>query len=82
MKNFMTRVTRIFNPKSPNLLIVGALDPALLESMTIVSGTRKDSIEGEEGKTNDLCTIILSRLILQKGSSRDFTWTDLEKHGG
>ena len=35
--------------------MVGALDPALLESMIMVPGTRKDSIEGEEGKANDLC---------------------------
>ena len=38
-----------------NLLMVGALAPALLESMIMVPGTRKDSIEGEEGKANDLC---------------------------
>ena len=36
---------------------MGALDPALFESMTIVPGTLKDSIEGEEGKANDLYTI-------------------------
>ena len=33
---------------------MGARDPALLESMTIVPGTRRDSKEGEEGKANDL----------------------------
>ena len=33
--------------------MVGALDPAL-ESMTMVPGTRKDSMEGEEGKAVDL----------------------------
>jgi len=37
-----------------SLLIVGALEPALFESMTIVPGTLRDSIEGEEGKANDL----------------------------
>ena len=34
--------------------MVGGRDPALLESMTIVPGTRRDSNEGEEGKANDL----------------------------
>ena len=40
--------------RNSNLLIVGARDPALLESMTIVPGTLRDSKEGEEGKANDL----------------------------
>ena len=40
-----------------NLLIVGALEPELFESMTMVPGTHRDSMEGEEGKANDLNTI-------------------------
>lgn len=43
--------------------MVGALDPALLESMTIVPGTRRDSIEGEDGKN---LRKLKSRLIQQK----------------
>ena len=61
---------------------MGALEPALFESMTIVPGTLRDSIEGEEGKANDLHTILLSRLILQRGSFRDYTWIGWEKLGG
>lgn len=40
-----------------SLLMVGGRDPALLESMTIVPGTRRDSNEGEEGKANDLASL-------------------------
>ena len=35
--------------KSSNLLMMGALVPALVESITIVPGTRRDSMDGEEG---------------------------------
>ena len=48
------RSIKNLDSRSSNLLIVGARDPALLESMTIVPGTRRDSKEGEEGKANDL----------------------------
>ena len=50
---FCTWQERLEDP-SRNLLMVGGRDPALLESMTIVPGTRRDSNEGEEGKANDL----------------------------
>ena len=50
----METVIRKLKKHNKNLLIVGALDPKLLESMTIVTGTQRDSIDGEEGKATDL----------------------------
>ena len=56
--------------------MVGALAPALFESMTMVPGTLRDSIEGEEGKANDLC----ANIQVESNSSDFFksldTWTN------